>query len=141
MSARVKPDLRRASSAKDMLLADDEISMVLVCGGYRNCDLIDYTDKDLSFMYDLACGGGAILLKKGYGKNLVFFRQSSAASAPISWVPSQGSPEGTNFSTMPSLLITASSLHTPWVASEISFAVTAPNSRGRFLPAPQPGNL
>ncbi|MDE6955611.1 MAG: 3-oxoacyl-ACP synthase [Oscillospiraceae bacterium] len=57
--------------AKDMLLADDEISMVLVCGGYRNCDLIDYTDKDLSFMYDLACGGGAILLKKGYGKNLL----------------------------------------------------------------------
>lgn len=44
---------------------------MLICGGYRNCDLIDYTDKDLSFMYDLACGGGAILLKKNYGKNLL----------------------------------------------------------------------
>lgn len=44
--------------AKDMLLADEEMDTVLVCGGYRNCDLIDYTDKNLSFMYDLACGGG-----------------------------------------------------------------------------------
>ena len=57
--------------AKDMLLADNEMNMVLVCGGYRNCDLIDYTDKGLSFMYDLACGGGAILLKKNHGKNLL----------------------------------------------------------------------
>ena len=57
--------------AKDMLIADDEVSTVLVCGGYRNCDLIDYTDKELSFMYDLACGGGAILLKKNYNKNLL----------------------------------------------------------------------
>ena len=57
--------------AKDMLLADDECSTVLVCGGYRNCDLIDYADNDLSFMYNLSCGGGAILLKKDYGKNLL----------------------------------------------------------------------
>lgn len=57
--------------AKDMLIADDEMNMVLVCGGYRNCDLIDYTDSNLSFMYDLAAGGGAILLKKGYNKNLL----------------------------------------------------------------------
>ena len=57
--------------AKDMLLADDEIKNVLVCGGYRNCDLIDYTDNNLSFMYNLACGGGAVLLRKDYGKNLL----------------------------------------------------------------------
>lgn len=57
--------------AKDMLLADDTCNTVLVCGGYRNCDLIDYTDKDLSFMYNLSAGGGAILLKKNYGKNLL----------------------------------------------------------------------
>ncbi len=57
--------------AKDILLADEECRNVLVCGGYRNCDLIDYTDKDLSFMYDLSAGGGAILLRKGHGKNLL----------------------------------------------------------------------
>ena len=57
--------------AKDMLIADDDIKNVLVCGGYRNCDLIDYTDNDLSFMYNLSAGGGAILLRKGYDKNLL----------------------------------------------------------------------
>ena len=57
--------------AKDILCSDDECRNVLVCGGYRNCDLIDYTDKDLSFMYNLAAGGGAMLLRKGYGKNLL----------------------------------------------------------------------
>lgn len=57
--------------AKDILIADDEIDTVLVCGGYRNCDLIDYTDKDVSFMFNLGAGGGAILLKKGYNKNLL----------------------------------------------------------------------
>ena len=57
--------------AKDMLIADDEINTVLICGGYRNCDLIDYTDNNVSFMYNLAAGGGAILMKKNYNKNLL----------------------------------------------------------------------
>ncbi len=57
--------------AKDMIIADDEIHTVLVCGGYRNVDFIDYTDKDVSFMFNLACGGGAILLQENYGRNLL----------------------------------------------------------------------
>ncbi len=57
--------------AKDMLIADDEIETVLVVGGYRNCDLLDYTDSGVSFMFNLGAGGGAILLKKNYGKNLL----------------------------------------------------------------------
>ncbi len=57
--------------AKDMLLADEEINMVLVVGGYRNGDFVDYTDKNMSMMYDLGAGGGAILLKKNLGRNLL----------------------------------------------------------------------
>ena len=57
--------------AKDILIADDEMNMILVCGGYRNCDMIDYTDSGVSFMFNLGAGGGAILLKKNYGKNLL----------------------------------------------------------------------
>ena len=57
--------------AKDMLLADSEIDTILVCGGYRNCDMIDYTDNGVSFMFNLGAGGGAILLKKNYNKNLL----------------------------------------------------------------------
>ena len=57
--------------AKDMLIADDEVNTVLICGGYRNCDLIDYTDSGVSFMFNLGAGGGAMILKKNYGKNLL----------------------------------------------------------------------
>ena len=57
--------------AKDMLMADDELNTALIAGGYRNGDFIDYKDNDVSFMFNLAAGGGAILLKKNLGKNLV----------------------------------------------------------------------
>jgi len=57
--------------AADILRSDDSINTILVAGGYRNCDLIDYTDKEASFIYDLAAGGGAMLLRKGLDRNLV----------------------------------------------------------------------
>ena len=57
--------------AKDMMTADPEISTTLIVGGYRNGDLIDYTDPDVSFMYDLAAAGGALILKRGHGRNVV----------------------------------------------------------------------
>jgi 3-oxoacyl-[acyl-carrier-protein] synthase-3 len=57
--------------AVDMLTADPEINTVMVVGGYRNGDLVDYADKDMSMMFDLAAGGGAMILKKNYGKNIV----------------------------------------------------------------------
>ena len=57
--------------AKDMLIADDEINVIMVVGGYRNGDFVDYRDKSMSMMYDLAAGGGAIILKKNYGKNVL----------------------------------------------------------------------
>ena len=57
--------------AKDMLIADDEINTVMVVGGYRNGDFVDYADKDMSMMFNLAAGAGAIILKKNYNKNLL----------------------------------------------------------------------
>ena len=57
--------------AKDMMIADDDIKTVLVCGGYRNGDFVDYTDKNMSMMYNLSAGGGAIILRKGMTKNLL----------------------------------------------------------------------
>ncbi|MEJ2666699.1 MAG: hypothetical protein P8Z81_06320 [Deinococcales bacterium] len=40
--------------AKDLLLADPEVDTVLVAGGYRNSDLIDFADGIVRFMYNLA---------------------------------------------------------------------------------------
>jgi 3-oxoacyl-[acyl-carrier-protein] synthase-3 len=57
--------------AKDMLIADDDIKIIMIVGGYRNCDFVDYTDKDMSMMYNLGAGAGAIILKKNYNKNLL----------------------------------------------------------------------
>lgn len=58
--------------AKDMMIADESINTVLIAGGYRNGDLIDYTDSTMSMMYNLGAGGGAIILKKGMSSNLLY---------------------------------------------------------------------
>ena len=57
--------------AVDSIIADPEIKTVMVVGGYRNCDFVDYADRDMSMMFDLAAGAGAMILKKNYGKNIV----------------------------------------------------------------------
>ncbi len=57
--------------AKDMMRADPDIQTVLIVGGYRNGDLIDYADSDVSFMFNLAAGAGAFILRRGQAKNEV----------------------------------------------------------------------
>jgi 3-oxoacyl-[acyl-carrier-protein] synthase-3 len=57
--------------AKDMLIADPEIATVMIVGGYRNGDLIDFRDSAVSFMFDLAAGAGALLLRRDLGRNRV----------------------------------------------------------------------
>ncbi|WP_062350787.1 3-oxoacyl-ACP synthase [Bacillus kwashiorkori] len=57
--------------AKSMMLADENINTVLLAGGYRNGDFIDYKNSRTRFMFNLGAGGGAILLQKGLKKNIV----------------------------------------------------------------------
>jgi len=57
--------------AKDMMVADDEIDTIMIVGGYRNVDFVDYSDPQMSMMFNLAAGGGALILKKNYNKNLL----------------------------------------------------------------------
>ncbi|ASS75309.1 hypothetical protein CIG75_10115 [Tumebacillus algifaecis] len=57
--------------AKDMMIADPEINTVLLAGGYRNSDFIDYSNPRTRFMYNLGAGGAAVILKKGHPHNLV----------------------------------------------------------------------
>jgi 3-oxoacyl-[acyl-carrier-protein] synthase-3 len=59
--------------AKDMLLADEEVNLIMIVGGYRNVDFVDYTDKNMSMMYNLGAGGGAILLKKNQSQSPAWF--------------------------------------------------------------------
>ncbi|MED5370213.1 MAG: 3-oxoacyl-ACP synthase [Myxococcota bacterium] len=57
--------------AKGLMASDDSINTILLAGGYRNGDLIDYRNPRVSFMYSLAAAGGALVLRRGHDKNLV----------------------------------------------------------------------
>ncbi len=52
--------------ARKYMQTEDSINTVLLVGGYRNVDLVDYKDKSVSFLFDVSCGGAACILKKGY---------------------------------------------------------------------------
>ncbi len=53
--------------ARDQLVADPEVDVVLIAGGYRNGDLIDLHDPNVRFMYNLGAGGGAMVVERGRG--------------------------------------------------------------------------
>jgi len=57
--------------AKDMMLADEGLRTVLVTGGNTNAYLVDYKDKNQSFMFDMCPAGIAILLKKDHDENII----------------------------------------------------------------------
>ncbi|MEA0553012.1 3-oxoacyl-ACP synthase [Lysinibacillus irui] len=55
--------------AKSLMASDESIQTILLAGGYRNVDFIDYSNPRTRFMYNLAAGGGAIVLRKNEDKN------------------------------------------------------------------------
>lgn len=57
--------------AKDMLIADEDINSVMIVGGYRNGDFVDYANPRMSMMYNLAAGACAVILEKNARKNLL----------------------------------------------------------------------
>ncbi len=57
--------------AKSLMMADSTIQTVLLAGGYRNVDFIDYQNPRTRFMFNLGAGGGAILLKKDHNENVL----------------------------------------------------------------------
>jgi 3-oxoacyl-[acyl-carrier-protein] synthase-3 len=57
--------------ARDLMTADLEINTVLIAGGYRNCDLVNYRNQRTTFLFNLAAGGGALLLRRDWPRNRV----------------------------------------------------------------------
>ncbi|MDQ4074653.1 MAG: 3-oxoacyl-ACP synthase [Chloroflexota bacterium] len=55
--------------AKALMLSDPDINTVLVAGGYRNVDFVDYSNPRARFLINLSAGGGALLLQKNYPRN------------------------------------------------------------------------
>lgn len=57
--------------ARDMMRSDPEIRTVLIAGGYRVSDFIDFGNPRTSFMYNIGAGAGAMLLRRGWDRNEV----------------------------------------------------------------------
>jgi 3-oxoacyl-[acyl-carrier-protein] synthase-3 len=57
--------------AKSILISHADYTRVLLVSGYRNNDLISYDVPETSFMFDIGAGGAAVLVEKGYEKNLI----------------------------------------------------------------------
>src|SRR5205085_1121922 len=49
--------------ANDMMKANSEQTL-LIAGGYRNGDLVSYQDPNVRFLFNLAAGGGAAVVKR-----------------------------------------------------------------------------
>jgi 3-oxoacyl-[acyl-carrier-protein] synthase-3 len=55
--------------AHDLIMGDDSIRTVLLAGGTRNVDLVDYSNPDTYFLLPLSASGGAILLRREHDRN------------------------------------------------------------------------
>ncbi|MCR4391190.1 MAG: 3-oxoacyl-ACP synthase [Candidatus Acetothermia bacterium] len=57
--------------AKDIMQSDPEIRTVLIAGGYRIGDLINFKNLRTSFLFNIGAGAGAMLLRRGWPRNHV----------------------------------------------------------------------
>ncbi|RUL55521.1 3-oxoacyl-ACP synthase [Lysinibacillus antri] len=58
--------------AKSLMHSDENIQTVLLAGGYRNHDLIDYENPRTRFMFNLGAGGGALVVERDASENIVY---------------------------------------------------------------------
>ena len=68
-SLRCSTTIMALKLAKSLMADDPSINTICLAGGYRNGDLISYSNPRTRFMYNLAAGGGAIILQRELGKN------------------------------------------------------------------------
>jgi 3-oxoacyl-[acyl-carrier-protein] synthase-3 len=87
---------------KALLESDPSLGQVLLAGGSREHDLIDYSNQRSRFMFNFGAGGAALLLKAGHPENLVLetagFTDPSFADDVM--VPAGGSREPASLETV-----------------------------------------
>lgn len=79
--------------AAAMIRCDERINHVLIASGYRNCDLINYSNPRVRWMYYLAAGGAACVVQRGCAKNRIL-GSHSMSDGSFAWdvyVPEGGS--------------------------------------------------
>lgn len=69
--ARCATTVGAMKMARNMMLADPEINTVLIAGGYRISDFINFKNPRTTFLFNIGSGGGAMLLRKNHPRNQV----------------------------------------------------------------------
>lgn len=64
-SARCSSNVLGLHLAKSLAQSDKRIKRVLLCGGHKTGDLVNYQDESSRFLYNLSDGGSAMLLEVG----------------------------------------------------------------------------
>lgn len=67
ISARCSTGILGLKLAADLLATNPQWQRVLLCGGHRTGDLVDYTDPNTRFLYNLSDGGSAMLVDRVQG--------------------------------------------------------------------------
>lgn len=57
--------------ARDLMVADERLRTVLICGGHRTADLINFQDHTTRFLFNLADGGSAMVLRRDHPSNRI----------------------------------------------------------------------
>lgn len=57
--------------ARSLMIANEGYKTILLVSGYRNGDMVDYSVKETSFMFDIGAGGAAMVLGRNCGKNSI----------------------------------------------------------------------
>lgn len=69
--ARCATTVGAMKMAKDVMRSDPEIDTVLIAGGYRISDFINFENQRTTFLFNIGAGGGAMLLRKDWPRNEV----------------------------------------------------------------------
>jgi 3-oxoacyl-[acyl-carrier-protein] synthase-3 len=95
MSLRCGTAIAGLHVARTLMAADPRLRTALVVSGYRNADLVDYGNPRSRFMYNLAAGGAAAVLRKGLGRNrlLACAIQTDGSFSDDVYVPAGGTVE------------------------------------------------
>jgi 3-oxoacyl-[acyl-carrier-protein] synthase-3 len=65
VAARCSTNVLGLKLAKSLMSTDKNLKRVLLCGGHKTADLVNYKDASSRFLYNLADGGSAMLLEQG----------------------------------------------------------------------------
>lgn len=71
VAARCSTNIVALKLARDLMRSDPSLNTVLLAGGHRTADLVDYRNQRSRFLFNLSDAGSAILLKRGQGAEVL----------------------------------------------------------------------